>query len=136
MIHNVFVVGENGVCLYNKNLQAIPKNNPLEKLGNDLHSTTSFLMAISFFSKESVGEPIKSIITENYKFIFTFDKKFLFAILVDKSDAERNSRLLLKVIKRAFHENFPDANFEYQRGNLKYFSTFTEPLTALLKSTV
>ena len=69
MIHNFYIVKKNGICVFHKKFGSLEE---------EPQSITGFLTAISMFSNAIIGEDIKILATNKFKFIFKTDDKFTF----------------------------------------------------------
>ncbi len=123
----------NGVCVFNKPPKASTQDHDLESKGKDLQPSAALITAVFIFSREVIGEPIRTLETESFKFVFKSDEEFLFALWVDKLDSEQFCQSLLKVIRMSFYQNFPQAPIQCRTGNMNCFSSFNTPLTNILK---
>ncbi len=125
LIHNLYIIKQNGICIFHE------KYGSLEE---DPQSIAGFLTAISMFSKSIIGEEIKSLSTNRFKFVFKTDGKFLFVTFVDKNDKSSNTRQLLDNIKKLFHIRFPKAEADCKSGNLSPFEKFKFDLEDIIRS--
>ncbi|MHA1321908.1 MAG: hypothetical protein ACTSRL_03860 [Candidatus Helarchaeota archaeon] len=115
MIHNLYIIKSNGICVFHKKFGS---------LDEDPQSVSGFLTAVSMFSKAIIGEEIKVLATDNYKFIFHVDSRFIFVSFIDKSDHPADAQKRLKAIKNLFYRKFPEAEKVCESGNLTLFETF------------
>ena len=125
MIHNCYIIKKNGICIFHK------KYGSLEE---DPQSIAGFLTAISMFSKTIIGECIKILATNNFKFIFKPDDKFTFITFTDKSDREDKLQQVLENIKKRFYRKFPRVRKESKSGNLKIFERFNSDLDKIVNN--
>lgn len=115
LIHNLYIIKPNGICIFHQ------KYGSLEE---DPQAIAGFLIAISMFSKATVGEEIKTLVTDNFKFVFKTDGKFVFVTFVDKTDNSNYTQQQLDEIKTLFYNNYPQAESVCQSGNLQIFEKF------------
>ena len=115
MIHNLYIIKQNGICIFHEKFGSLEE---------DPQSIAGFLTAMSMFSKSIIGEEIKTISTNRFKFVFKTDRKFLFVTFVDKNDKSSNTSQLLDNIKKMFYFRFPEAESDCKSGNLRPFEKF------------
>lgn len=123
LIHNLYIVKPNGICIFHK------KYGSLEE---DPQSIAGFLTAISMFSKAIIGEKVRILATNNFKFVFKTDGKFTFVTFVDNSDEFEDTQRLLENIKDLFYERYPQAEYECKSGNLTPFENFKSDLETII----
>ncbi|MFX1297326.1 MAG: hypothetical protein ACFFD2_21035 [Promethearchaeota archaeon] len=123
MIHNFYIIKKNGICVFHKKFGSLEE---------DPQSMAGFLTAISMFSEATVGENIKILETNNFKFTFNSDTKFTFITFTDNSDRHKNIQKLLDNIKNCFYKKFPKLKFLYKSGNLKPFKKFNGDLENII----
>lgn len=123
MIHNLYVVRKNGICIFHKKFGSLEE---------DPQSMAGFLTAISMFSKATVGEDIRVIATDNFKFTFKGGDEFTFIAFADTSDDNSGMQDLLQNVEVRFRDLFPHAEDNGARGNLMNFKAFEFPLETLI----
>ena len=124
MIHNLYIIKKNGICLFHK------KYGSLEE---DPQSIAGLLTALSMFSNAVIGEEIKIIATNNFKFNSLADDKCIFVTFNDNSDRNEGIQQMLENIKDLFYQKFPQIEQQYKSGNLKCYENFGEDLGNLIK---
>lgn len=125
MIHNFYIIKKNGICIFHK------KYGSLEE---EPQSIAGFLTAISMFSSATIGEDIKLLATNNFKFIFKTDDNFAFIGFTDKSDTDERLLGMLDNIKNSFYEKFPEAQKEIKNGNLSVYERFNPDLDNIINN--
>ena len=98
MIHNFYIIKKNGICVFHRKFGSLEE---------EPQSIAGFLTAISMFSRATIGEDIKVLATNNFKFIFKADDRFTFISFVDKSDDHEDIQQVLENIKSNFYQKFP-----------------------------
>ena len=123
MIHNFYIIRKSGICLYHKKYGSL-KEEP--------QSIAGFLTAISMFSNAIVGEKIRIISTDNFKFIFKTDDKLMLTVFTDKSD--QNERLLemMDIVKIRVFQRFPGIDKIIEKGNLLISERFDSDLDEIV----
>ena len=125
MIHNFYIVRKNGICVFHRKFGSLEE---------DPQSMAGFLTAISMFARATIGEDIKSLATDNFKFLFKSYGEFTFITFVDTSDENNNVQDLLKDVEECFRGLFPNANNTCTNGNLLIFRAFNQPLETLVNT--
>ncbi len=123
MIHNFYIVKKNGICVFHKKFGSLEE---------EPQSIAGFLTAISMFSNSIIGEDIKILATNSFKFIFKSDDKFTFITFADNTDGQEDIQVVLENIKNSFYQRFPDINNEYDRGRLNYYEAFNYELEKII----
>jgi len=125
MIHNFYIIRPNGICIFHEKFGSLEE---------EPQSIAGFLTAISMFSKAIIGEDIKILATENFKFIFRTYGKLTFVSFIDKLDKLDKMHQLLENIKNCFYQSFPDVENELLSGNLRQFEKFKLDLKNIINS--
>lgn len=124
MIHNLYIIKRNGICIFHK------KYGSLEE---DPQSIAGLLTALSMFSNSIIGEEIKFIATNNFKFYFKADDKCIFVTFNDNADPNENIQQKLENVRNLFYQKFPKIEQQYKSGNIKCFENFEEDLENSIK---
>jgi hypothetical protein len=123
MIHNLYIIKRNGICIFHK------KYGSLEE---DPQSIAGLLTALSMFSNSIIGEEIKIIATNNFKFYFKADDKCIFVTFNDNADCNESIQQKLENVRSLFYQKFPKLEQQYKSGNIQCFENFEENLEKIM----
>ena len=84
------------------------------------------------FSRATIGEDVRILATDNFKFVFKTSGKLIFVSFIDISDESNVTHQLLDEIKDLFYQKFPQAEDEFKSGNLSRFENFKSDLKNII----
>lgn len=123
MIHNFYIIRESGICLYHKKYGS---------LDEEPQSIAAFLTAVSMFSNEIVGEKVRIISTDNFKFIFKTDGKLMLTVFTDRSDQNERVLEMMDTVKIRVFQRFPGIDKVIEKGNLLISERFDSDLDEIV----
>lgn len=109
MIKGIYVIHDNGICIYNKSLIMISPNDQL---------FSGFISALDRFCTKSIGEKISYFCTETLKFHFIHDNKLIFIFLSDKNDITKNLLPYFQRLMNEFHIEYSNQRSTFEKDGL------------------
>lgn len=125
MIHNIYILRSNGVCIFHEKYGS---------LDEEPQAIAGFLTALSMFTSSTVGEPIRDIKTQNYKFTYHFDSGLTFVAFTDKADSFETIQNFLMNTKYQFYQRYPDMKSPSSNYNLAVLESFRPDLEILIQT--
>ena len=106
MIRNVFIIHESGLCLLSRSYG--------DESGNiDLFS--GFLVAVSSFAKNMIGEKINEIRMERHAIFYESRRTIVLALVTSE---KKISKRKISTIMRRLYNNFVEQYYEYLEHEL------------------
>jgi hypothetical protein len=100
MIDGIFIIHDSGICLVSRSYSQ-------KKADQDLIG--GFLLAVSCFAKQMIGEDIHEIRMEHTHIIYNLKDSILLAmVLSDRRIAKRKITKILNRIQKAFHIQYEE----------------------------
>ncbi|MFX1449248.1 MAG: hypothetical protein ACFFCM_00315 [Promethearchaeota archaeon] len=93
MIHNVWILNTDGICLIDRNYSSINVDKTL---------FAGFVSAIESFSKKLTQRHIDSIVMGDLKILYIVGEKIVVAIAIDSEDNEKEIRRKVEALQRSF----------------------------------
>ena len=109
MIKGIYVIYNNGICLYKKSWLNIPNSEQL---------IAGFSTALDRFCKTSIGENISFLCTTTLKLHFIRKHDLIFVVLTDKTDVLEKLRPKLEQIIINFDKEFSKQRQIFEKQGL------------------
>ncbi|NVM02178.1 MAG: hypothetical protein HWN67_07570 [Candidatus Helarchaeota archaeon] len=93
MIHNVWILNTNGICLLDRNYSSIDV---------DKNLVAGFVSAIESFSKKLTQRHVDSIVMGDIRILYIVGEKIIVAIAIDSEDDEEEIRRKVEALQRTF----------------------------------
>ncbi|MFX1514943.1 MAG: hypothetical protein ACFFC6_01450 [Promethearchaeota archaeon] len=125
MIRSVFIIHESGLCLLSRSYSGDSQN-------RDLFS--GFLVAVSSFAKNLIGEKINEIRMEHHKIFYESRKALVIALVT--SEKKISNRKLSTIMKRIYN-NFIEQYNDYLEHNIiepEIFRDFSTTIDNILQT--
>ena len=120
MIHNVWILNRNGICLIDR---------IYSKMEVDKNLFGGFLTAIESFSKQLVDKHVDSIVMGNMKILYNLSGKVVIAIAIDVDDDEKEIRRKVNSLLYAFLEKYET---HLDSTNVDIFEDFQKEMDKIL----
>ncbi|MFX0134737.1 MAG: hypothetical protein ACFFDN_13940 [Candidatus Hodarchaeota archaeon] len=93
MIHNVWILNTNGICLLDRNYSSTDL---------DRNLVAGFVSAIESFSKKLTQRHVDSILMGDIRILYIVGEKIIVAIAIDAEDDEEEIRRKVEALQRTF----------------------------------
>lgn len=93
MIHNVWILNTNGICLLDRNYS---------NTDVDRNLVAGFVSAIESFSKKLTQRDVDSIVMGDIRILYIVGEKIIVAIAIDSEDDEEEIRRKVEALQRTF----------------------------------
>lgn len=125
MIRSVFIIHESGLCLLSRSYGDDPQ---------DIDLFSGFLVAVSSFAKNMIGENINEIRMEHHAIFYESRKSIVLALVTsEKKIAKRK----ISTIMRRIYNNFVEQYHEFLELNLiepNIFRNFSTTIDSILQT--
>ena len=120
MIHTVWILNRDGICLIDRNYSNM-----------DIDKTLfgGFVTAIESFSERLTSRPVDSIVMGDLKILYVLGEKIVVAIAIDLEDNEKEIRRKVDELKSAFLKIYDIDLFETK---VDIFKDFTKIIDKVL----
>jgi hypothetical protein len=124
MIYDFFIIRKDGVCIF---------KGEDEHLQEDSQVMAGFLTAIAMFANSVVGENLRSVTTETYKFVFYFEDQLQFVVLTDRAEEQSRIKTFLLNAKLRFYSKFGKGYSGEDMAPLQAFKADLEQMLRLFE---
>ncbi|MHA1298320.1 MAG: hypothetical protein ACTSO9_02635 [Candidatus Helarchaeota archaeon] len=120
MIHCVWILNRNGICLLDRSYSRIEV---------DRNLFGGFVSAIESFSERLTNRPVDSIVMGDLKILYILGEKIVVAIAIDVEDDEKEIRRKVAELQNAFVKSY-DKDLESTKVDL--FKDFSKIIDKIL----
>ena len=120
MIHNVWILNTDGICLLDRNYSSIDV---------DTNLVEGFVSAIESFSKKLTQRHEDSIVMGDLRILYIVGEKIIVAIAIDSEDDEKEIRRKVEALQRTFVKMFEN---KIHLTEVDVFKDFTKIIDMVL----